>query len=141
MSLRDFFHTLFKKRTDRTLIQLFRYFFVSAASLAVDFLVLALFTEIFHFHYLVSAAISYLAGLVFNYFLSVVWVFHTRRVDNRTVEFGVFALIGVAGMGINELTMWLFVDIFAIHYLVSRLISAGIGYAWKYVARKLVLFK
>lgn len=141
MSLSGFIDTLFKKRTDRTLIQLFRYFFVSAASLAVDFLVLALCTEIFGLHYLVSAAISYLAGLVFNYFLSVVWVFHTRRVENRTVEFGVFALIGVAGMGINELTMWLFVDIFAIHYLISRAISAGIGYAWKYVARKLILFR
>ncbi len=141
MSTRGFIDTLFTKKPKRTLVQLFRYFIVSGASLVIDFAVLALLKEVFAVHYLFAAAISYLVGLVFNYLVSVAWVFYARKVESRTVEFGVFALIGVAGMGINELTMWLFVDVFAIHYLVSRGISAGIGYAWKYVARKLVLFK
>jgi putative flippase GtrA len=139
--IRTLLSTLFKKNPERTLVQVFRYFVVSAASLAVDFGTLALFTEVAGFHYLVSAALSYLCGLVFNYFLSVAWVFNVRRVENRSIEFGVFAIIGVAGMGINELLMWLFVDIFGIYYLVSRVISAGIGYVWKYYARKLILFR
>lgn len=138
--MRHVIEILFTRRPEKTIVQLFRYTFVSAASLAVDFLLLALLTEIFSIHYLLSAAFSYLGGLIVNYFLSIVWVFHSRKLDNRRLEFGIFLIIGIAGLGINELLMWLFVDVLALYYLLARVFSAGFGYAWKYVARKLILF-
>lgn len=133
--------TLIRKRPERTFVQIFRYFIVSVASLVIDFAVLAGLTELLGIHYLISAAISYTAGLVFNYLISVMWVFHTRRVDNRSLEFGIFALIGIIGLGVNQVTIWFLVDIVGLYYLISRAISAAIGYTWKYVARKLILFR
>jgi putative flippase GtrA len=141
MNFKSFIHALLVRRSEKTIVQLFRYVIVSGVSLVVDFVVLYLLTELAGFHYLVSAAISYVAGLIVNYFLSIAWVFYARKLDNRTAEFSIFAGIGIAGMGINELTLWVLSSLLGLHYLIGRGISAVIGYTWKYVARKWMLFK
>ena len=139
--IKDVFHTLFVKKNSHKLVEFMRYFFVSVASLGTDFLLLYLLTAYADFHYLISAAIGYLAGLCVNYLLSVSWVFHKKRLNNKAAEFSVFALIGVIGLGVNEVLMWLFTGVFMLHYMVSRIFSAGIGYTWKYVVRKYLLFR
>ena len=54
-------------------------------------------------YYLFAAPVGFALGLALIYLLSVRWVFVERRLANPRVEFIVFALIGLAGMGINEL--------------------------------------
>lgn len=133
--------SLIKGKTTSTWIQVFRYLVVSGLSLIVDFTVLATLTEVFGLHYLASAAISYSVGLVVNYVLSVLWVFHSSKMDSRPMEFIVFTMIGVSGLGLNELILWSFSTFLGIHYLLSRGVSAVIGYAWKYIARRIFLFR
>ncbi|HCM26007.1 MAG: hypothetical protein A2Z99_18250 [Treponema sp. GWB1_62_6] len=131
---------LFKDKTKNVPVQVFRYLIVSVVSLAVDTGILFLLTEAVGLHYLVSAAIGYAAGLVVNYFISVVWVFHSSKLNSKTVEFGVFVVIGLIGMGLNELILGLWVGVIGLHYLPGRFVSAVIGYTWKYVARRVALF-
>ncbi len=78
--------------------------------------------------------------MIVNYALSVLWVFPTRKLKSRAVEFGAFVAIGLAGMGINEVLLWLLTDVLRLHYLGSRGISAVVGFVWKFVARKVALF-
>ena len=141
MSIRDLLDTVLFKKTDQVLVQTFRYGLVSVLSLAVDFGGLYAFTSLLHLHYLLSAVIAYSIGMGVNYLLSVTWVFHSRKYQNRAMEFSIFAVIGVLGMGLNELVLWLGTDYLRLHYLVSRAVSAVIGFVWKYVIRKLVLFR
>ena len=65
---------LFVAPTDNWFIQFFRYFFVGGFAFVVDYGLLVLLTEVFGLHYLVSATISFIAGLVVNYLLSTSWV-------------------------------------------------------------------
>lgn len=118
-----------------------RYGMVSVASLTLDFAVLTALTSLAGIHYLVSAAIAYTAGLILNYLLSTSWVFRSRRVSNRSVEFASFAAVGIVGLGLNQVLMWLFTSGLGLFYPVSRAISAVIGYIWKYLVRKLLLFR
>lgn len=118
-----------------------RYGMVSVAALSLDFGVLALLTSVFGIHYLISSAISYICGLVLSYVLSVTWVFRSRRVQNKSVEFAGFVAIGIVGLGINQVLMWLFTSVLGLFYPISRAFSAVIGYLWKYFARKLMLFR
>lgn len=127
-------------QSESRLVEFFRYGFVSVVSLAVDFGGLYALTEFAGLHYLLSAAVSYSAGLVVSYLLSVLWVFPKSRLKSRAAEFSVFVVIGLAGMGLNELLLWLLTDVLLFSYLASRLISAVIGYIWKYVLRKAILF-
>src|SRR5689334_22397079 len=92
--------------SDSTAVQFFRYVFVGGLAFVVDFGTLYILTSRAGLHYLVSAAVAFLLGSVANYVLSRMWVFPHRTLQNTTVEFAVFALIGLVGLGLNELGMW-----------------------------------
>jgi len=132
--------TLFTEKSDHRLIQLFRYGTVTVVSSAVDFSSLYLLTETIGIHYLVSAIIAYTLGLIVNYALSILWVFHKKKLRSKVMEFVIFSLIGLLGMGLNELFLWVFTDVLELYFMLSRLISAAIGFVLKYALRKWILF-
>jgi len=131
---------LFLKETDNWFIQLFRYCFVGGLAFIVDYGLLVLLTEVCGLHYLISATISFIAGLIVNYLLSTSWIFRKSKLENKWAEFIVFAIIGVIGLGLNNLLLYLFTDIIHIHYMISKLITTGIVMIWNFGARKIILF-
>ena len=141
MEKNNLFTKLFIHKSTHNFIEFFRYFFVAVVALSTDFILLFVLTHFLNVHYLLSAVISYLAGMFVNYMLSIVWVFGKRRVKDPRKEFIIFVTIGIIGLGVNEFLMWLFTDLLLLYYMVSRIISAGIGYVWKYIARKIILFR
>lgn len=141
VSIKNVGKKLLKDQTDRTLIQLFRYFFVGGAAFIVDFVSLFIFTDFFGIYYLLSAAIAFILGLLANYLLSVKWVFNKRVLENRKFEFGIFAVIGVIGLGLNEVIIWFFTDNLQMYYLYSKVIAAAIILFWNFFARKFTLFR
>ena len=136
-----FLAKLLKNRTDNTFIQLFRYTLVGGIAFIVDFSTLFVFTEIFAIYYLISAAIAFLLGLATNYFLSIFWVFRKHTMSNRWYEFGIFALIGIVGLGLNEFFIWFFTEHIDFHYLLSKIVSTVFVYLWNFFARKFILFR
>ena len=132
---------LLKDQTDKTKIQMFRYLFVGGASFIIDFLSLFILTDFFGIYYLISAAIAFILGLIANYLLSISWVFNKRKLKNRQFEFGVFAVIGIVGLGFNEAFIWFFTQDLQIYYLVSKIFAAVIILFWNFFARKYMLFK
>lgn len=141
MHFKSFLSKIFKERTDNTLIQLFRYGFVGGAAFVVDFGTYFLLTEFVHVHYLLSAAIAFVLGLTVNYLISISWVFNDHKMSSRAAEFAVFAVIGLVGLGLNELIIYVCTDLLGIHYLVSKIISTIMVFAWNFFARKFILFK
>jgi len=127
-------------KTDNSLFQFIRYFFVGGFAFGIDFLMLFVLTEFFGFYYLLSAGISFALGLTANYFLSVAWVFSYRAQKNRTKEFSLFAVIGIVGLVLNQTLIWFFTEITMIHYLLSKIITTMIVYFWNFFARKYLLF-
>jgi len=140
MSLSAARDKLFLDKTENTLVQLFRYTFVGGFAFVVDFGTLFLLTEVFHIHYLLSAAIAFILGLITNYFLSIKWVFSIRSIENKKIEFLLFSIIGLIGLGLNELLLWIFTDLILIHYLLSKIITAIFVYLWNFIGRKYLLF-
>jgi putative flippase GtrA len=132
---------LIKGRTDNTFIQLFRYTFVGGIAFIADFCSLFVFTEIFAVHYLISAAIAFLLGLMTNYSLSIVWVFHKHTMNNKLYEFIIFAIIGILGLGLNEFFIWFFTERVGFYYLLSKIFSTVFVYLWNFFTRKFVLFR
>ena len=77
----------FKEKTDKLFFQLFRYFIVGGTAFVVDYGLLLIMTELLYFNYLISASISFSIGSVLNYYISVHWVFKSRNLDNKKLEF------------------------------------------------------
>jgi len=131
---------IFSGETDNTVFQLIRYTFVGGFAFVVDFGLLFIFTEYVGLNYLVSACLSFIAGLLTNYAISKYWVFSSSSMDNKIAEFGVFALIGVIGLGFTELLMWTFTGLMGIHYMISKIMTTIIVYLWNFFARKYIIF-
>jgi putative flippase GtrA len=126
---------------DRTLNQLFRYTFVGGLAFVVDFGVLVLMTEIAGVHYLASAAVAFMFGVLTNYTLSVVWVFRQRTLDDKRLEFAAFAAIALIGLGLNEVLIWFFTRHVHLHYLASKLLSTVSVFSWNFFLLRFVLFR
>lgn len=120
---------------------MFRYAIVGGVSFAVDYGFLYVLTECYGFHYLLSATISFIAGLAVNYLISIRWVFGKSKLSSRAAEFAVYGIIGVVGLLLNNLLLYLFTDHLHLHYMLSKLIAAAIVLAWNFLGRKIILFK
>lgn len=141
MEFRHYYRLLFIIDTSNWIIQLFRYIFVGGFSFIVDYSLLYFLTEYCHLHYLLSATISFIAGLVTNYILSTHWIFRHSKLHNKWIEFIIFSIIGVVGLIFNNLLLYAFTDCMHLHYMLSKLITAVIVMFWNFIGRKLILFK
>ena len=131
---------LITRKTDAGLVQFFRYGVVGGVAFCADFSLLFALTHFLRIHYLISAMVGFLVGVWVNYLLSVRWVFARRQIASRVGEFGLFALIGVVGLGLNELLMWLLTGVVGIHYLGSKIVTTAGVYLWNFFARKKLVF-
>jgi len=137
--LEDFICIYFRNPSCKTSVQLFRYLFVGGTAFGVDFGLLFALTEFIHLHYLISAALAFLGGTVTNYNLSIRWVF-PKGGFSKGVEFTLFAAIGLAGMVLNEIFMFVFVEWGHLHYLPAKICSAVLVFLWNFFARKFFVF-
>ena len=131
--------SLLTGHTDNMLVQLFRYAFVGGTAFVVDFGLLALLTEWCGLNYQLSACISFIAGLTVNYLMSIRWVFNqssTLPRSQKIADFVSFAIVGIIGLGLNALIMWLFTDILTLHYLLSKIISTVVVFFWNFIGRR-----
>ncbi len=120
--------------------QFARYLAVGGVAFAVDFSFLYGLTEFGRYSYLTSAAIAFLLGLIVNYWLSRAWVFDRRAVSNTGLEFVLFSLVGIIGLGVNQSVIWFATETMQLHYMLAKLATAGIVLAWNFAARKYLLF-
>lgn len=137
---KDFFRKLLFQETNQWQTQIFRYMFVGGGSFLVDYTLLFIFTEFFHLHYLLSASLSFIAGLIVNYLLSTIWIFRVSRLKNKITEFIIYAIIGIIGLSLNNILLYFFTDILHIHYMLSKIVTAVIVMGWNFAGRKIILF-
>ena len=120
--------------------QFVQYILVGGLAFVVDFITLFLLTEKFALHYLVSASVAFLLGLVTNYLLCVAWIFDYRALQNQAHEFAIFSLIGLVGLLLNSLLMYGFTDFLGFYYLLSKAGAAALILFFNFFFRRLLLF-
>lgn len=117
-----------------------RYLVASAAALAVDMLTLSALVEWGGLHYLPAATLGYLVGTFVAFFISVRWVFKHRAFNSLFTGLGVFALIGLLGLGVNLLVMWGAANALHAPYLLAKVLAAGTSVLVNFSVRRAALF-
>lgn len=120
--------------------QFISYVAVGGIAFVVDFGALYFLTEHLGFHYLLSATIGFLAGLVVNYLLCISLIFDFRAIERTSHEFGLFAGIGIAGLLLNNAMIWLLTEVAGCHYLLSKLLAAALVLVFNFTLRRRLLF-
>lgn len=132
---------LINKNTENIFHQFLRYIIVGAIAFIADLTSLFILTDVFGFYYIISASIAFVMGLMINYYLSIMWVFSKRNLSNKWIEFQIFAIIGIIGLFLNALLIWIFTDYIGFFYLYSKILTAILILFWNFTARKIILFK
>lgn len=137
-----------KAKLLRLFWEFFRYALVGGIAFLVDYGTLILFRELIltgetSWELMLSAAAGFVTGLVTNYVLSLVFVF--RKTENSgngksLSAFIIFTVIGLIGLGLTELIMYLGTELLHISYLFVKIAAAAIVLVWNYVERKLLIF-
>lgn len=138
-----------KKLLTPTLIKEFiRYVIVGGISFLADFGTLTLFEELIFrqqtdWQIFISTAAGFIVGLLINYILSLIFVFRAK--DNKNSgksvgDFIIFTLVGVIGLAITEVLMHLGVNVLGFHYMITKIVTAGIVLIWNYLGRKILIF-
>ena len=122
-------------------LEMMRFIIVGAITFVVDYGLLYISTEYIGLYYMYSTAIAFIAAVIFNYWLCVIYVF--TNVQRQTSKQAIlFVGSSVIGLGLNQICMWFFVEIFGIYYMLAKIISIIIVMAWNYIMkRKAVLDK
>ena len=125
----------------KILQQIIKFGVVGGSAFLIDYGVLFVLTEFFGVHYLLSGTISFTLSVIYNYVLSVKWVFDTKNSRKKSEEFIIFIVLSVIGLGINQLIRWIAVDKLQIYYMVSKIFATFIVMVYNFITRKMVLEK
>lgn len=135
--MKKMLNKLFIEKTNDLKIQFLRYIFVGGIAAVVNIGALYIFTDLFHLYYLLSNIFGFILGLITNYLLSKVLVFAKEQKFNKVIEFTIYAIIGVIGLGLDTLFLWLFTS-WGLYYLLSKIISTALVFIWNFGARKVL---
>lgn len=119
--------------------QFIKYFGVGLIAAIINILSLYLLSSILKINYIIANIIAFTLGLITNYILSKKFVFKSDKI-NKVLEFIIYGIIGIIGLGIDTLFLWLFTEKFKIYYMISKIISTGITFIWNFLARKLLYY-
>lgn len=124
-----------------------RYVLVGGTAFVVDLALLYILNNYvflnFEMGIYISTALGFAGGLIYNYTLSLVFVFKSAKEQNKGKTMGgflAFLLIGVIGLLFTELGMHIGIQLFAMNYLVVKVLVAAGVLIWNYGIRKILIF-
>lgn len=123
----------------KLIAQFMKFGVVGVIAFVIDFGLLVLLTEVFGVNYLVSATISFVVSVIFNYVASMRYVFTHKEDMSRRKEFVIFVVLSAIGLVINDVCMWAGVTLLAINYMVTKIFATVVVAVWNFVTRKIFL--
>ena len=123
----------------RLFAQFAKFGVVGVFAFVIDYGLLVILTEFAGLNYLVSATVSFVVSVAFNYVASMRYVFTRKENMNRVAEFAIFITLSVVGLLINDGLMYVGCEFLGISYLITKLFATAVVMVWNFVTRKLFL--
>jgi putative flippase GtrA len=120
--------------------EFFRYLIVGGMAFIADYGTLLFLNKVMGLHYLTAATFAFCIGILVNYLGSVKFVFLYRGMKNVHLERGLFLIIGLIGLVINDSLLFLLTGVADIPVEYSKLLTQVLVLFWNFAARKFVLF-
>lgn len=119
--------------------QIMKFGVVGVIAFVIDFGVMVFLTEVFGIDPVISATVSFIISVVFNYAASMRYVFSHREGMTRTREFVIFVVLSAIGLGINDLLIWAGTDLASFDYRLVKIFATAVVMVWNFVTRKIFL--
>lgn len=149
---------------NKLLAQIAKFGLVGVICFIIDYVVYRIFNVVFEVtgvasafsqYYLISAFLGFCISVVCNYILSFKFVFERKEDISRKKEFVIFLTLSVIGLGINELCLWLGIDVIYKNFIWMQGImsesfakdiffkfgATGVVMVYNFITRKIFLEK
>lgn len=148
--MEGYIRKIFFLESNSFIVQFFRYAIVGGISAVVDISLFTLLVNAFGMNHLAANTLSFIAGLFINYLLSRKWVFNKLTLDFGR-DFLLFAIIGVMGLLLSNLILYILIDrrvMYGLLYFLSdgfiktfsKIAATFIVLFWNFIARKKFVF-
>ena len=120
-------------------IKFFKFGIVGVSGTAVDFGVTYSLKERAKLNKYLANSIGFTVAVSTNYFLNRIFTFESQ--GDMTFEYIKFVLIGIIGMGLNNLFIYLFEKRFGLNFYVAKIAATLIVMLWNFGGSLLFAFK
>jgi putative flippase GtrA len=125
----------------KLITQIYRFVIVGGSAFLIDYGLLLLLIRFFKLHYLLAGTISFGIAVIFNYLMSIFWVFKPSLRDERYKELTAFLILSTIGLGINQMAMFTMVDGIGFTISLSKVLATLIVMVFNFISRKVYLEK
>lgn len=125
--------------TKSLISQILKFGVVGGLAFVIDYGIMVLCKELLDFSILLSVALGFIVSVIFNYILSIAWVFNVDKEKDKKKNFILFILLSIVGLILTEIIMYVGTDIFRIHYLIVEIIATAIVMVFNFITRKMFL--
>ncbi len=119
--------------------QIMKFGVVGVIAFVIDFGVMVFLTEVFGIDPVISATVSFIISVIFNYAASMRYVFSHREGMSRSREFIIFVVLSAIGLGINDMLIWAGTDLASFDYRLVKIFATAVVMIWNFVTRKIFL--
>jgi putative flippase GtrA len=116
-------------------------FMVAGEIAALSNLVLFyIFLNWFHIWYLIASIASFILSVVVGFYLQKHLTFKDVNKSETLRQAGIFFLVSMVNLGINILLMLLFVEVFKLDKILSKIFTLAILACWNYFVYEKFVF-
>ena len=121
--------------------QIIKFGFVGFLCFFIDYGIMVFLTEALKINYLISSGCSFSVSVIVNYILSIKFVLAADRDATKVKQFLVFLFFSIGGLIINQIVMWVAVDLLGIFDMISKIGATAIVMVYNFITRKLFIEK
>ncbi|MBR3229705.1 MAG: GtrA family protein [Bacilli bacterium] len=126
------------KKRKSLYIQIFKFVVVGGIATLIDWIIYFVLFNYFHIFPLISNIISYSISVIYNFIMSVKWVFDTKDKSMKRLLFE-FIVLSLLGLIISEFIIWFFLEILSFDSIIAKILSTLIVMVINFILRKKVL--
>jgi putative flippase GtrA len=126
---------------DRMIILKFlKFCAVGFSGMLIDFGTTWLLKEKAGINKYIANSTGFILAATSNYIWNRVWTFESRN-SEIAIEYFSFILISVAGLGINNLVIYLLNDKLKFNFYLSKLLAIGVVTIWNFIMNFIITFR
>lgn len=132
--------------------QIMKFGIVGALAFVIDYGVYVLLANGLQMNYLIANIFGFTLSLIFNYFMSMKFVFERKDDTDKRKEFITFTILSLIGLGINELIIFGCVDGVYLNSVffqekidiglakqAGKIVATGIVMVYNFISRKIFI--
>lgn len=125
---------------NRKSIKEFALYFIVGGIATVTEWVLFFVLERCLLHYVPATVVAYLLSTFVNWLAGRILVFKKSSQPIFKEILGIY-LVSIVGLLLNLLVMWLAVDLFSLHEMISKMLATALVFFYNFIMRKLCIYR